>query len=453
MLVAALCCTIAVLGGAPGHRTTPMALTTYAGFSGTGVAGYGDAPSLGGFSGITLDAPAVAIASDPVGSGYWVVAADGGVFSFGDAPYVGSMGGAALFAPVVGMAATPDGKGYWLVAADGGVFAFGDAGFYGSTGAVHLVAPVVGMAATPDGKGYWLVAADGGVFAFGDAGFYGSTGAVHLVAPVVGMAATPDGKGYWLVAADGGVFAFGDAGFYGSAAQQNLGTWVSGIARAPDGNGYWLVAATAAVLPFGDATSYGPSPNLPPFAPTAGIASTPDGKGYWLLQPDSIQTSFSAPAVPANFAGGNSAVQIAASQIGPDPDTGSGLYCNPYGPCEQWCALFATWVWNQVGVGIPRYSFVGDVYEWAAVRGLALSPSSMPAPGDGVLYGTGPQSATASPHMAIVAEVWPDGAITTIDGDSGPEPAGRYAVTFNGPFLPADSSSYNGMPIYAFVRP
>jgi hypothetical protein len=55
--------------------------------------------------------------------------------------------------------------------------------------------------------------------------------------------------------------------------------------------------------------------------------------------------------------------------------------------------------------------------------------------------------------MAIVAEVWPDGAITTVDGDSGPEPNGQDAVTFNGPFLPADSLSYNAMPIYAFVRP
>ena len=137
------------------------------------------------------------------------------------------------------------------------------------------------------------------------------------MAPVVGMAATPDGKGYWLVAADGGVFAFGDAGFFGSAAQQNLGTWVSGIARTPDGNGYLLVAATAGGVALRWATSYGPSPNLPPFAPTAGIATTPDGKGYWLLQPDSIQTSFSAPAVPANFPGGNSAVQIAAESDRP----------------------------------------------------------------------------------------------------------------------------------------
>jgi len=317
-LTAVVCGAIALAGASPRRPAPHLTPAAYVGFSGTGVAAYGDAPSLGGFAGITLAAPAVAMASTPSGNGYWVAGADGGVFAFGDAAFQGSMGGTSLFAPVVGMAASPGGKGYWLVAADGGVFAFGDAAYLGSMG----------------GK--------------------------QLMQPVVGMAATPGGKGYWLVAADGGVFAFGDAAFHGSAANQNIGTSVTGI--APTSNGYWLVAATAGVLTFGDAVSYGPSPNVPPFPPTAAIAATPDGKGYWLLQPDSIPTSFRVPDPPANFPGGRSAVGIAASQIGPDPDTGQGAYCNPYGPCEQWCALFATWVWNQVGVAIPRYAFVGDVY-------------------------------------------------------------------------------------------
>jgi hypothetical protein len=388
-----------------------MATVAHLGFSGAGVAAYGDAESVNNFAGMTLAAPAVAMAATPDGHGYWVTAADGGVFAFGSAPYLGSMGGTSIFAPVVAMASAPDGGGYWLAAADGGVFAFGDAPFYGSMG----------------GK--------------------------PLNEPVVGMAATPDGKGYWLVAADGGVFAFGDAGFHGSAANVNLGTSVVGMAATPDGNGYWLAAATAAVLPFGDAVSYGPSPNEPPFPPTAAIAATPDGKGYWLLQPDSISTSFTSPDGPANGAAGQSAVQIAASQIGPDPDDSQGAFCNPYGPCEEWCALFATWVWNEIGVPIPRYGFVGAVFDWADQRGLAQGTTSTPAPGDVVLYGTGPQNVVASPHIAVVAEVWPDGAITTIDGDAGPEPDGALAAVFNGPYLPAHSLSYNGMPIYAFARP
>ena len=439
-----------VVVGVPPRPMPAMATVAHLGFSGTGVAAYGDAPSVSNFAGLTLAAPAVAMASTPTGKGYWVAAADGGVFSFGDAGYFNSMGGTALYAPVVGMAATPDGQGYWLVAADGGVFSFGNAAFEGSTGGVRLFQPIVGMAPTPSGKGYWMVAADGGIFSFGDAAFYGSMGGQHLNEPIVGMAATKNGKGYWLVASDGGVFSFGNAAFHGSAANQNIGTGVTGIAPTADGNGYWLAAATSAVLPYGDAVSYGPSPNNPPFPSTAAIVATPSGKGYWLLQPDSIPTSFSTPV---SGSGGQTAVAIAASQIGPDPDASQGSFCNPYGPCEEWCALFATWVWNSIGVPIPRFPFVGSVYNWAVSHGLAQSPTSPPAPGDLVLYGTGPQNTTTSPHMAVVAEVWPDGAITTVDGDAGPEPQGKYAVVFNGPFLPADSQNYNGMPIYAYVRP
>jgi len=400
-----------VLVGVSAAPPSPLAWAADAGFSGTGVAAYGNAAPVGFAGGVTLDAPEVGLASTPSGDGYWVVAADGGVFSFGDARYFGSMGGQ------------------------------------------YLDAPVVGMAATPSGGGYWLVAADGGVFSFGDAAFSGSMGGKHLDQPVVGMAATPNGGGYWLVASDGGVFSFGDAGFHGSAADENIGTWVTGMAATADGNGYWLAAATAAVLPFGDAVSYGPSRNSPPFPPTAAIAATPDGKGYWLLQPDSVATSFSAPGDPADGPGGRSAVAVAASRIGPDPDAGAGAFCNPYGPCEEWCALFATWVWNQIGVAIPEYGFVGAVYDWAAQRGLTLPATATPAPGDLVLYGTGPQNVITSPHIAVVAEVWPNGDITTVDGDSGPEPNGQFAVTFNGPYLPADSESENGMPIYAYARP
>ena len=178
---------------------------------------YGDFPSDGDASSLSLNAPIVAVATCVLG-GYWLAAADGGVFAFGAAPFWGSTGGLTLNAPIVGMAGTPTGNGYWLVGADGGVFAFGDAGFWGSTGALTLNAPMVEMAPTPSGNGYWLVAADGGIFAFGDAPFDGSTGALVLNRPVVGMAGYGDDAGYWLVAQDGGVFAFGGAPFLGTPA-------------------------------------------------------------------------------------------------------------------------------------------------------------------------------------------------------------------------------------------
>jgi len=423
------------------------------GWSGQVVDGFGDAAKLPGLSGVKLVAPPVGVAVTADGLGYWVVTAAGEVVTGGDAKSFGGPAPATMRAPIVGMAATPDGRGYWLVALDGGVFAFGDAGYFGSTGALRLHRPIVGMARTPDGRGYWLVASDGGVFAFGDARYEGSTGAIALAEPIVGIAPTEDGQGYWLVASDGGVFTFGDATFHGSAVGQDVNAPIVGLVPTTDGGGYWLGAATGGVLVFGDAAYDGPWPNLPPFSPAAAIAGTPGGDGYVILHPDEASITFGDVSGTAVSAGGTAIVNIAAAQLGPDPLGGSGAYCNPYGPCEDWCALYATWVWESAGVNIPRYPFTGWVYRWGAARGLALAPTAVPMPGDVVLYGTGPLNASTSVHMGIVAQVWPDGAIDTIEGDSGPEPAGQYGVTINGPYLPADSTDANGMPVYAFVQP
>jgi hypothetical protein len=77
----------------------------------------------------------------------------------------------------------------------------------------------------------------------------------------------------------------------------------------------------------------------------------------------------------------------------------------------------------------------------------------VPAAGDAVLFGTGPSSTATSTHVGIVAQVWPDGAIVSVEGDAGPEPNGQFAVIMNGPYLPADSVEYNGDPIYGYVDP
>jgi hypothetical protein len=421
---------------------------------GQGVTGYGDAPSLGGPGGWTVNTPTVGMAA-PDDHGYWVTSADGGVFSFGDAGFHGSLGADIhLYAPIVGMASTPDGGGYWLVAMDGGVFTFGDAGFFGSIGGTTPPDPVVAMAVTPDGRGYWLAAAGGEIYTFGDAVNYGSVSGENLRGSIVSIVRTGDGKGYWLVGLDGGVFTFGDAGFFGSAANSNINAAVVGLAPTADGAGYWLAAATGGVLTYGDAVFHGPSPNNPPFSPTSAIVATSDGGGYWLLRPDETAVSFSnPPASSPAFPAGASAVSWASSQVGPNPDAFQGNYCNPYGPCEEWCALFATWVWNQAGIAIPHFAFTGDVYNWSKANGRVLPPTATPNPGDGVMYGTGPQNTSTSVHIGIVAQVWPDGAIDTIEGDSGPEPAGQYAVTYGGPYLPAASNKVNEIPVYGYAQP
>jgi hypothetical protein len=399
-----------------------------------------------------LNAPVFSGVATPDGNGYLLASADGGVFAFGDASFEGSAGALPLQGPIVAMATTPDAKGYWLGALDGGVFAYGDAPFYGSMGSTPLNQPIVGMTATPDGKGYWLVAADGGIFAYGDAGFYGSTGGTPLNAPIVGMAATHDGKGYWLVAADGGIFGYGDANFYGSAGSANLPDPVVGMVASPDGGGYLLATENGVVLPYGDAQAFGGLSLDPTATQVSAIIGNNQGTGYWLLDPQAWQYSFSTATPEPMAPGGASIAAVVASQIEPDPDV-QGPYCNPYGPCEEWCALFATWAWEAAGIPIPRYAFTGDIWGWAAARGLALPPSATPAVGDAVLYGTAPWSTATSVHVGIVTQVWPDGSIMTAGGDSGPGRDGYLSVALDGPFLPGDSNSYNGVPIYAFAQP
>ncbi|MGB7050642.1 MAG: CHAP domain-containing protein [Acidimicrobiales bacterium] len=444
-------------GGRAGAATIGGAETPNVYNSG-GIVDFGDAQNLDTIGNVTFNSLAVAMATDPASTaanqGYWVAFADGGVAAEGDAGFYGSLGSLHLQGPIVAMAATPDGKGYWLAAMDGGVFALGDAGFYGSMGGTHLNQPIVGMAATPDGGGYWLVAADGGIFSFGDASFYGSMGGTPLNAPVTGMAASANGHGYWLVAADGGIFAFGNAPFLGSQGGKPLDNPVIDMVAFPHNAGYLLVSTDGGIFGFGKFNYYGSigggyGGNPADVPPIAGIALTPDQDGYWLLEPDGWNYNFSNPPPPPGPAG--AIISVADSQVRSDPDPGS--FCNPYGPCEEWCALFATWVWEQAGIPIPSFPFTGSIYDWAASDTAVLPPSAPPQAGDDVLYGTGPGSTATSVHVGVVVQVWPDGAVVTIEGDAGPAPDGSLAVVINGPYLPIDSANYNGFPIYAFAVP
>jgi hypothetical protein len=276
-------------------------------------------------------------------------------------------------------------------------------------------------------------------------GYYGSTGNIKLASPVVGMISSRDGRGYLLAAGDGGVFTFGDGAYEGSMGKTGVSGWVDSIAATPSGRGYWLSNANGAVYHFGDAAFYGNDLTGYRTPPIAQIVPTPTGAGYWLLEPDAYPTTFSRPASNSRI------VNLAASQVAGDPYP--GYFCNPYGPCEAWCALFVTWVWGRSGVPIPSLSFVGDIYAWAVAHTWVRAPWQRPSPGDAVLYGTGPQNVFTAVHTGIVAQVWPDGAIDTVEGDAGPAPTGALNVIINGPFLPADSATYNGMPIFGFAVP
>jgi hypothetical protein len=156
-------------------------------------------------------------------------------------------------------------------------------------------------------------------------------------------------------------------------------------------------------------------------------------------------------AVPASEAG-QRIVEIARSQLGVREHP-PGSNCTLYGPCEPWCALFATWVWRRAGIGIPSLAFSGTLYQWSAQHTRAYGATIRPQPGWAALFGSGPSDPASSLHVAIVESVFPNGEITLINGNfadsvmrSGPcEPA---RAQFAGP-----GGCEEPGPIYGYAAP
>src|SRR5947209_474999 len=94
-----------------------------------------------------------------------------------------------------------------------------------------------------------------------------------------------------------------------------------------------------------------------------------------------------------------------------------GDYCTIFGPCEEWCSLFVTWVWRHAGVPVPSLAFTGYLYDWARSAASVRGRRSVPRPGDAVLFGSGPSSVSTSLHVGIVEAAYP-GYLVTIEGDS-----------------------------------
>ncbi len=169
-----------------------------------------------------------------------------------------------------------------------------------------------------------------------------------------------------------------------------------------------------------------------------------------LSQPVSTSgCSASASAFAPEAASSSQIVRVAESQIG-QGEHPEGSQCTIYGPCEEWCSLFAAWVWQHAGVPLPgstaTYGYSGSLYTWAREHGgRVLPPSARPAPGDAVFYGAGPSE---SAHVGIVQRVYPDGQITTIEGNY----ANHVAIV--GPFQPARATSAGeAAPIYGYAQP
>jgi hypothetical protein len=155
----------------------------------------------------------------------------------------------------------------------------------------------------------------------------------------------------------------------------------------------------------------------------------------------------SASVIAPEAASASEIVKMAESQVG-QGERPPGSDCTIYGPCEEWCSLFAAWVWQHAGVPLPGstalYGYSGALYTWVAEHGgHMLPPSARPSPGDAVFYGSGPGE---SAHVGIVARVLPDGQIETVEGNY----AGK--VSRVGPFQPSHPVGESAG-IYGYAQP
>lgn len=176
-------------------------------------------------------------------------------------------------------------------------------------------------------------------------------------------------------------------------------------------------------------------------------AGSPPASSPQLAEPLGGASEACATPITPEAASGPVIVRVAVSQVG-QGEHPPGSDCTIYGPCEEWCSLFAAWVWQHAGVPLPgptaRYGYSGALYEWAAEHGgHALPATATPAPGDAVFYGQGPSE---SAHVGIVVRVLPDGEIETVEGNY----AGH--VTRVGPFTPSHPVGERA-PIYAYAQP
>ena len=98
-------------------------------------------------------------------------------------------------------------------------------------------------------------------------------------------------------------------------------------------------------------------------------------------------------------------VKVAESQLG-QSEHPPGSECTAYGPCEEWCSLFASWVWKKAGVPLPGstavYGYSGSLYTWAKENAGRYSPRPRcPRLGTLVFYGTGPGPGERD-HVGVV---------------------------------------------------
>jgi hypothetical protein len=101
--------------------------------------------------------------------------------------------------------------------------------------------------------------------------------------------------------------------------------------------------------------------------------------------------------------GANDGARIAAYRTAT-----SGAYAG-----APWCAYFVSWCAAQAGLPLGEsgqgFGAVEQIQDWAARTGRLLPATTVPQPGDIILFG--------GRHVGFVESVNPDGSLTTVEGN------------------------------------
>jgi hypothetical protein len=102
-------------------------------------------------------------------------------------------------------------------------------------------------------------------------------------------------------------------------------------------------------------------------------AGSPPASSPQLAQPTPT-SGCSASTLTPGAGGGSRIVRVAESQVG-QGESPPESNCTMYGPCEEWCSLFASWVWKEAGVELSRNDAAGLVDSLQAAVNI-LSPQT-----------------------------------------------------------------------------
>lgn len=176
-----------------------------------------------------------------------------------------------------------------------------------------------------------------------------------------------------------------------------------------------------------------------------GIPDAEDGLGtngheYLAMVNKAIDSFLSPPGAAPTTAARMTMKQAALGEVG-TYEQPRGSNCQKYSldlykenRCVQWCAIFVSWIWAKGGftynsMAVAEFNGDGDVQ----------TDFSKALPGDAVIYINAARDVS---HIGIIVEVYEDGQIATVEGNSGSPlsdhvayhkkfaPSARYSVGF-----------------------